>query len=333
MKLFATFTVLAVFVAASLLHVPNAMADKPSATSNNQSVNVQFEETDSTVKVMLGGQHFTTFDFGNYAKPILYPILGPNQTGMTRNWPMNKDVKGEAHDHPHHKSMWISHEISGVDFWAETEGKVKTNRVEISQSEKNMFRATSSWIKKDDGEQLLTDHTEYRFGAGNNSRWIDCTITYDADQGEIVFDDTKEGLFAIRTHPDLRLKNRPKDGVVEVFGKARNSEGVEGKAIWGKKAKWLLYQGPIDGKPMSIAMYDHPTNLRHPTTWHARDYGLVTSNPFGMHHFLGKEKGEGAFTIKKGDSLSLRYRVEFIDGLATPKQIESRYEAFCQPIK
>lgn len=161
MKLFATFTVLAVFVAASLLHVPNAMADKPSATSNNQSVNVQFEETDSTVKVMLGGQHFTTFDFGNYAKPILYPILGPNQTGMTRNWPMNKDVKGEAHDHPHHKSMWISHEISGVDFWAETEGKVKTNRVEISQSEKNMFRATSSWIKKDDGEQLLTDHTEY----------------------------------------------------------------------------------------------------------------------------------------------------------------------------
>ena len=108
---------------------------------------------------------------------------------------------------------------------------------------------------------------------------------------------------------------------------------MSGKEIWGKNAKWLLYQGPIDGKPMSIAMFDHPENLRHPTTWHARDYGLVTANPFGLHHFLGKEKGSGAYRLKDGETLTLRYRVEFLNGLATPEEIESRYRAFCTPVE
>jgi hypothetical protein len=81
---------------------------------------------------------------------------------------------------------------------------------------------------------------------------------------------------------------------------------------------------------MSIAMYDDPANLRHPTTWHAREYGLVTANPFGLHDFLGKEKGTGAYTVKDGETLTLRYRVEFIRGEASPEDIEKRYQAFVE---
>lgn len=157
-------------------------------------------------------------------------------------------------------------------------------------------------------------------------------VDFQATFGNIQFDDTKEGLFAIRTHPDLRLTSSPKRGVEEVFGSAINSEGVTGKAIWGKQAKWLLYVGTIDGKPMSIAMYDHPGNLRHPTTWHARDYGLVTANPFGLHHFLKKEKGAGAFKIAKGDHLKLRYRVEFFRGGVTPSEVEASYKRFAEKV-
>ena len=78
---------------------------------------------------------------------------------------------------------------------------------------------------------------------------------------------------------------------------------------------------------MSIAMYDYPTNLGHPTTWHARDYGLVTANPFGQHHFLGKKKGAGAHKVKKGKELTLRYRIEFIGGAATAESITRRFES------
>ena len=308
---------------------------KTSASQTSDSV-ISFKSGDQTMDVLIDGELFTTFDYGTYSKPILYPILGPGQIGMTRNWPMKDGVKGEAHDHPHHKSMWISHEISGVDFWSEKGGSVTTTAVEQDGkkfNEKDAIRATSSWVRKNDGKTSLTDATIYRFGVGENSRWIDCTITYKATQGDFQFDDTKEGLFAIRTHPDLRLTAKPKQGVKEVFGNAINSEGETGKGIWGKAAKWVLYQGPIDGNPMSVAMYDDPGNLRHPTTWHARDYGLVTANPFGLHHFQGKEKGAGVYVVKNGGSLTLRYRVEFIQGLATPADIEKRYETFCNSKK
>lgn len=323
------FELVLVCVCGTIPLVDNASAADPGSS------NVRFVQVDKKVQVFLGDEHFTTLDYATYDKPILFPILGPGQVGMTRNWPMQDGIEGEAHDHPHHKSMWISHEVSGVDFWGEKGGKVQTITIEDEFAGKptGVFRATSRWLKKADGKTMFTDQTAYRFGGDANSRWIDCTITFRADQGDITFDDTKEGLFAIRTHPDLRLNPRPSHGVTEVFGKAINSEGVEGKQIWGKNAKWLLYQGPIDGTPMSIAMYDHPSNLRHPTTWHARDYGLVTANPFGLHHFLGKEKGSGAYEIKEGETLTLRYRVEFFRGLVTPEEIEARYNAFCTPVE
>ncbi|MFK7769500.1 MAG: PmoA family protein [Mariniblastus sp.] len=292
---------------------------------------ITFVKSDKKLDVKIGDELFTTFDYGTYKKPILYPVLGPEQIGMTRNWPMKKDVEGEEHDHVHHKSMWISHEINGVHFWTEKGGDVKTTLVETkgeSFKEDNAFRATSSWVRASDGETLLTDQTTYRFGADETSRWIDCTVEYHATHGDFQFDDTKEGLFAIRTHPDLRLSAKPKSGVEKVFGKAVNSEGVSGKDIWGKPAKWLYYFGTIDDVPMGIAMYDHPDNLRHPTTWHARDYGLVTANPFGMHHFLGKEKGAGSFKVKNGDSLKLRYRIDFIKGNPSVDEIEKRFESF-----
>ena len=292
---------------------------------------VKLTNTGEEVKVKIGGERFTDFDYRGYGKPILYPIYGPGQVGMTRNWPMKEGVKGEAHDHPHHKSMWISHEISGVDFWGESAGKVITENVELDfVGQKNVLRSTSVWRKKSDDTPMLTDQTTFWFGGDEESRWIDCLIVFQANYGDIQFDDTKEGLFAIRTHPDLRLTAAPNRGVDEVFGTAVNSEGITGKAIWGKKARWLLYKGEIDGQPMSIAMYDHPDNLRHPTTWHARDYGLVTANPFGMHHFLKKEKGAGAFKIAKDDSLKLKYRVEFFRGAVSTEDVEAKYQQFAK---
>jgi len=305
---------------------------KPEEKSKTQTKEkkISITNADKIYSIKIGDELFTKLDCQTYAKPILYPIYGHGQIGMTRNWPMKEGVAGEAHDHPHHKSMWIAHEMSGIDFWAEKGGKIVTSTIEHQTGdfkEADAIRTTSSWIRKSDGETLLTDQTIYRFGFDKISRWIDCEITFRASHGDFQFDDTKEGLFAVRTHPDLRLKANPKHGVTKVFGKAVNSEGVTGKDVWGKPAKWMLYYGPIDGHPMSIAMYDYPTNLGHPTTWHARDYGLVTANPFGQHHFLGKKKGAGAHKVKQGKKLTLRYRMEFISGAATAELIARRFES------
>lgn len=306
-----------------------------SLEATDASLPVRFEATAKTVKVMLGDQHFTTLHQFGFDKPILYPVFGPGQVPMVRNWPMKPDVAGEAHDHPHHKSIWYSHEINGVDFWTEKEGRVFTKKVKYNFKEpaaKNAVRLESEWLRKSDGALELTTTTTYQFGGTSEMRWIDCTIEFHASEKDVEMEDTKEGVFAIRTHPDLRLKPNPKQGVKQVFGSAFNSEGVSGKAIWGKKAKWLVYQGKVDDRMVSVALFDHPDNLRHPTTWHARDYGLVAANPFGLKHFLGEQDGSGRYTIPKGQSLKLKYRISFSSGKWSALQAETQFQKFAKPI-
>ena len=76
-------------------------------------------------------------------------------------------------------------------------------------------------------------------------------------------------------------------------GQAVNSEGVSGKAVFGKRADWIDYWGKIDDKTVGIAIFDHPTNPQHPTWWMARGYGYVAADPFGGHAIGGEPPGTG----------------------------------------
>jgi hypothetical protein len=70
--------------------------------------------------------------------------------------------------------------------------------------------------------------------------------------------------------------------------------------IWGKPAKWVHYAAKVDGKPAGVAVLDHPSNLRHPTTWHARGYGLFAANPFGLRELHARQDADGSYTIPAG---------------------------------
>ncbi|MFV1981078.1 MAG: DUF6807 family protein, partial [Rhodothermia bacterium] len=146
--------------------------------------------------------------------------------------------------------------------------------------------------------------------------------------GDVTFGDTKEGMMGIRTNPLLRLTNDKKRGCHTVAGQCMNSEGIEGRDIWGKRAAWVSYWAPFDGRTLGIAIFDHPSNLRHPTWWHARTYGLVAANPFGIHDFEKKPAGTGDFTLEAGKSLAFRYRFLFHQGDAREADIAGEYATF-----
>ena len=59
-----------------------------------------------------------------------------------------------------------------------------------------------------------------------------------------------------------------------------------------------------------------------------RDYGLLAANPFGLHYFQKQEAGAGDYTIKKGDTLVLRYRLVVHRGDERQAGIEELYEQF-----
>src|SRR5262245_6333057 len=51
--------------------------------------------------------HYVTSD--KAPKPYFWPLNAPHGEAITRAWPMVPDVKGEAKDHPHHRSAWFCH--------------------------------------------------------------------------------------------------------------------------------------------------------------------------------------------------------------------------------
>ncbi|MEI9973799.1 MAG: DUF6807 family protein [Ignavibacteriota bacterium] len=88
-----------------------------------------------------------------------------------------------------------------------------------------------------------------------------------------------------------------------------NAEGGAGMAqVWGKRSNWVDYSGQVDGEKLGVAIFDHPQNPRHPTYWHARDYGLFALNPFGAHAFDPKQL-ESRWDLAKGKQLVFRWRV------------------------
>jgi hypothetical protein len=320
---FWNVTVSLILVSCSELNAQEGVSVR---VNDEKPLPISMKASEGTVEIKIDNQPFTIYDFGSFKKPIFFPVLAAGQIPMTRSGPM-KPLTGEADDHPHHKSMWFAHEVNGIDFWSEKGGEIKSAGTPELDADTARMVTRSNWISNE-GKTICTDEMNFEFGGTESVRWIDCTAALIASHGPLEIKDTKEGTFAIRTHPNLRLKPDKDRGVEKVFGGAINSEGEKGIAVWGKPAKWVLYFGSINDRPCSIAMLDHPHNFRHPTTWHAREYGLVTANPFGLKDFLKMPPGHGAVHLADGQRLTLRYKIVFFNSVVNAQEVESWFQDF-----
>ena len=297
------------------------------AEDEAQSLPVALELDQERVRVRVDGQVFTDFVWSDTRRPYLYPLLGPGEVPMTRAWPQ-EEREGEARDHPHHTSFWFAHgNVNGIDFWhpqSDHGGVVEfTGRLKelLKRGKRMRLRHEYKWKDKQ-GNELLHERRTTLLGAEDDLRWVDMKFELTALQDEVRFGDTKEGTFALRMHPNLRLRGDVANG------KAVNEGGVTGKAVWGKRAAWVHYQGEVDGAPVGVAIFEHDGNFRHPTWWHARDYGLVAANPFGVHDFERKPAGTGDHVLERGQTLVLQYRVWIHSGHKTPEEVAAAYEAY-----
>jgi hypothetical protein len=156
---------------------------------------------------------------------------------------------------------------------------------------------------------------------------FDYEVTLHATDGDVTLGDTKEGSMAIRLAESMRLKPN-EHNVGKPTGHIVNSEGLRDNETWGKRAAWVDYHGPVDGATVGVAIMDHPSNPRHPTWWHVRDYGLFAANPFGIHDFEKKAAGTGDMKIPAGRKLTFRYRFVIHEGDEQAGRIAERYQEY-----
>jgi len=288
------------------------------------SQSVRVRRLEEGAEVSIGNQLFTRYVTEKTPRPFCYPIIGPTGKAMTRNYPMLK-VEGESTDHIHHRSFWFTFgEVNGYDFWAEEgkTGRIVHRDFEILEGGPVMgrIRAKSDWIAPD-GKKVCEDTRELRIYNTPEGRLMDFEVALRASEGPVTFGDTKEGMMAFRVASSME--------VTRGQGHIENAAGDRDAKAWGKRAVWCDYWGPVEGDTLGIAILDDPGNLRHPTWWHVRDYGLFAANPFGMKAF--GEKEDGRYILPAGKTLTFRYRIYLHQGTTTQARIADIWEQYIHP--
>ena len=293
------------------------------------------DDAGKKVNVLIDGKLFTAYQYpDNIMKPVLYPLVTPEGTTITRKFPMEKG-EGERVDHPHHAGVWFNYgDVNGLDFWnnseaipAEKKDKYGTivHKEVMSMADGDdvaTLQTGMDWVAPD-GKVLLKETTQFVFGVNDDYRFIDRFTTLTA-QGETVnFEDNKEGVLGIRVtraleHPSDKeeiftdANGNPTDVAVlnneGVNGKYVSSEGVEGVDVWGKRADWVNLTSSIGAEQISLVILDHPKNVGYPTYWHARGYGLFAANPLGQKVF-SKGEEELKFKLAAGEEVTFRHRI------------------------
>jgi len=304
---------------------------------------VEMKRGADQIEVIIGGKPFTTYYFlKDVVKPYLMPLQTPAGVVVSRPFPVRNDVsmanpKDDSFE-PHQRPLYFDHgDIDGVDFWSEAVfhsvygrpatpgpprayGHMSLVKLEEVKGGPESGTIRARFTLEDPNNRVLGEETQsYTFSGDDRTRVVDCEYVIYAGASPIVFGDTKEGTFGIRLGAEL---SAPHDHML-------NSRGAMGEpAIWGKPADWVNYSGTVSGKAVGVVAFDHPSSFRHPTTWHARAYGLLAANPFAAREFTGDDKQDGSWAVPERKSIKFRYRVVIYDGEFTPAQLAQMYKAY-----
>ncbi|GAC1311686.1 MAG: hypothetical protein NVSMB24_31710 [Mucilaginibacter sp.] len=293
------------------------------------------------VAVFIGDKPFTTFLYPDtLEKPVLYPLRAANGAIVTRGFPLDPRP-GDPTDHPHHIGMWLTYEnVNGLDFWnnsyaipkekKQSYGWIRTDHIlSTSDGQTGKLGYHANWTNHQK-EVLLEETTSFEFSGNAHQRIIDRTTVLTARQ-DVTFTDAKDGLFGLRLSHELEIpavqnqKFTDNKGIVTTIksnadniagGTYLTSAGKRGNDAWSTRAVWCKAYGKIRKDSISVTIIDHPRNPNYPTFWHARGYGLFAANPLGEKVFTNG-KSEKNLRLKKGESVTFRYRVVVNDGAKT----------------
>jgi hypothetical protein len=285
--------------------------------------------------VLFNGKLLTAYCYYDSSrKPMLFPVNTVDGITVTRGYPFNI-IAGERTDHPHHTGIWLNYEsVNGLDFWNNSTaiaaekrnlyGTIVHQKIVDTKTDGNKaeLATTATWIRPDN-KVLLNEKTNFYFSVNENDFTIDRVTTLTATDTTVLFKDVKDGMFAIRVARELELPSKESTNFVDdkgnvttvkstggdnVTGMYFSSNGLKGDSVWSSKGTWVTLNGKKDGRDISIAIFDHPSNIGYPAYWHARGYGLFAVNPLGRKIFSnGKE--ELNFSLKPGQSTTFRYRI------------------------
>jgi hypothetical protein len=236
-------------------------------------------------------------------------------TDMTRPWPIPKGYKPD--DHVWHKALWWSWKfIDGANVWDQNaQGTFAAKARSERREDGSAVIAMDVVHGPDAGPPLVNEHRTVSIGAPDASgtyrvRWQG--VFSPAGAKDVVFGKNWYGGFAMRCAGEMRGKDW------QFF----DHEGRKDDRISRQTARWVAMTGKTAaGKQASVAIFDHPSNPRHPSPW-----CVIKSMPYFNPAFTGAED----YTLKAGSPLTLRYGVLVAPAQLNADNVERHWKAFSE---
>lgn len=296
-------------VAAAKIHA----MDEPA----NQQKGFWFKDSAEQLHIYFKQQRIATYlkKHEQLTRRALVNVQTPNGIQVTRNFPprqpadIDPGYKGEEGIiHPHmHPGIWLGFgDVDGNDYWrlkapVQFDGFVQKPEGDEKQGG---FAARNLFMSQDSKRVVCVELTRYQFTRVPNGLRLNIKAHYQSDQRDFYFGDQEESGLAVRVASPIRVSG----GNGTILNDRGEKNGAE---VWGKEAKWFDYYGTIKNRQVGVMVMPDPGNSR-PSWLHARDYGLVVTNPFPKQP---RERREPYIKtqIRKGQPFKLAYAILFYD--------------------
>ncbi|MBP6793599.1 MAG: PmoA family protein [Saprospiraceae bacterium] len=262
------------------------------------------------IDININNNLFTSYLFSLDEKyPFFFPVNGPSFGSVTSMRNAN---------YPHHSSLFFGCDmVNGGNYWQEglDRGQIISLRADIlpSDSTKVIIENECVW-RRPNANAPIKDIRKITITAPSKEMYqIDFDITMEMLL-DVTIRKTNHSLFSGRMDPDLAVING---------GKMINANGDEGeKGTFGKKSPWIDCNGKRGNKVEGMAIMQHPSNAWFPSPWFTRDYGFFSPTPMYW------PENNQETTLKKGDTIKLKYRVLVHSGDEVQSKIADQYEKF-----
>jgi len=236
-------------------------------------------------------------------------------TELTRPWPYPKNYARA--DHVWHKALWWSWKyIDGINFWEGNQEGTDPVKVEVSHQPNGAAHIEADiayHLPKQPPivtERRVIDVTTPNSEGSYGIRWQG-TFTPAGDK-DVVFNHNSYGGFAIRMAAEFCSDKRA--------GKTDWRFLKSKEPAKSQTARWMAYAGTAqNGKPVAIVIFSHPKNPRFPALWQTRN-----QYPYLNPSFTCKED----YTLRAGETLTLRYGVLVHCGPADPVAFEQAWQRY-----
>lgn len=249
---------------------------------------------------------------GNVAlKPYLKSLVTPSGIEILRDAPP---------DHEHHHGLMLALGVDDVDFWGERYAEVPGRQVGWSQAGSALSWSIDrvQWLDPRDNSERLQELRELNFTFADSDR-----------PGDPLLLTWWSRLSVPEGRGRVTLWGRPYFGLGLRFaapfdrvGRFSHPEGAEGVVVRGDErltaARWCAYTAEVDGRAVTVAMFDHPRNPRHPARF------FTMAEPFA-YLSATLDLAERPLELAHGEQLDLCWGLAVWDQHAAPERIEEQY--------